>query len=164
MHQPTTRADGVATPWSRHMATCGPLASSPHVPKPYDFFFLQIFLFWHNSLCSSCSYEQFSISLIWASFLTKFRGIAPWYVTPPIFQLVFPMVVYNSFILLLMMTRNMSMHVKFIWFKLVLMHGLVTRNLWGCLVKIIFSCVHSFWVVWQKQKKWRGSRTFFKKH
>ena len=43
-------------------------------------------------------------------------GIVPWYVTPPLIQLVFAVVVYSLLILLLLVTMKMSLHVEFTWF------------------------------------------------
>ena len=71
----------------------------------------------------------FSISLIKAP-LTKLLGeIVPWYVTPPLVQLVFVLVLYSLQILAALVTLFLSLHVKFIWSKVVLMHDIGPRHL-----------------------------------
>ena len=74
-------------------------------------------------------FVQFFISLLGAPFLKLFRGIAPWYVTPLMVQLVFVLLVYVLHILLLLVTIYMSLHVEFVWFKIVLMDDIASRQL-----------------------------------
>ena len=72
---------------------------------------------------------RFSISLLKAP-LTKLLGeIVPWYVSPPLVQLVFVLVLYSLQIFAAMATLFLSLHVKFIWSKVVLMHGIASRHL-----------------------------------
>ena len=72
----------------------------------------------------------FSISLLKAP-LTKLLGeIVPWYVTPPLVQLVFVLVLYSLQIFAAEVTLFLSLHVKFIWSKVVLMHDIASRHLW----------------------------------
>ena len=71
----------------------------------------------------------FSISLLKAP-LTKLLGeIVPWYVTPPLVQLVFVLVLYSLQICVASVTLFLSLHVKFIWSKVVLMHDIGPRHL-----------------------------------
>ena len=71
----------------------------------------------------------FSISLLKAP-LTKLLGeIVPWYVTPPLVQLVFVLVLYSLHIFAAYVTLFLSLHVKFIWFQVVLMHAIGPRHL-----------------------------------
>ena len=56
-------------------------------------------------------------------------GIVPWYVTPPLVQLVFVLVLYSLQICAAYVTMFLSLHVKFIWFRVVLMHDIGSRNL-----------------------------------
>ena len=53
--------------------------------------------------------------------LTKLLGeLVPWYVTPPLVQLVFVLVLYSL---------QICLHVKFIWFQVVLMLDIGSRHL-----------------------------------
>ena len=72
----------------------------------------------------------FSISLLKAP-LTKLLGeIVLWYVTPPMVQLVFVLVLYLLQIFAAKVTLFLILHVKFIWSKVVLMHDIASRHLW----------------------------------
>ena len=57
-------------------------------------------------------------------------GVVPWYVTPPLIQLVFVLVLYSLQIFAAKVTLFLSLHVKFIWSQVVLMHDIVSRHLW----------------------------------
>ena len=57
-------------------------------------------------------------------------GIVLRYVTPPIVQLVFVLVLYLLQIFAAGVTLFLSLHVKFIWSQVVLMHDIVSRHLW----------------------------------
>ena len=71
----------------------------------------------------------FSISLLNTP-LTKLLGdIVAWYVTPPLVQLVFVLVLYSIQICDAQVTMFLSLHVKFIWFQVVLMHDIGSRHL-----------------------------------
>ena len=61
-------------------------------------------------------FVRFLISLLGAPFLKLSGEITPWYVTPPMVQLVFVLGVYVLHILLLLVTMYMSLHVELIWF------------------------------------------------
>ena len=52
------------------------------------------------------------------------------YVTPPMVQLVFVLVLYLLQIFAAKVTLFLSLHVKFIWSKVVLMHDIASRHLW----------------------------------
>ena len=52
-----------------------------------------------------------------------------WYVTPPMIQLVFVLVLYIFQIFAAMVTMFLSLHVKIIWFKVVLLHDIASRHL-----------------------------------
>ena len=56
-------------------------------------------------------------------------GIVLWYVTPPMVQLVFVLVLYLLQIFATVVTLFLSLHVKFIWSKVVLMHDIASRHL-----------------------------------
>ena len=71
----------------------------------------------------------FSISLLKAP-LTKLLGeIVPCYVTPPLVQLVFVLVLYFLQICAAVVTLFLSLHVKFSWSQVVLMHDIASRHL-----------------------------------
>ena len=55
--------------------------------------------------------------------------IVPWYVTPPLVQLVFVLVLYSLQICAAQVTMFLSLHVKFIWFQVVLMLDIGFRHL-----------------------------------
>ena len=71
----------------------------------------------------------FSISLLKAPFTKMLWGIVLRYVTHPMVQLVFVLVLYSLQIFSTVVTLFLSLHVKFIWFKVALMHGLASRHL-----------------------------------
>ena len=56
-------------------------------------------------------------------------GIVLQYVTPPMVQLVFVLVLYLLQIFAAVVTLFLSLHVKFIWSKVVLMHDIASRHL-----------------------------------
>ena len=63
--------------------------------------------------------------------LAKLLGeIVPWYVTPPLVQLVFILVLYSLQILAALVTLFLSFHVKFMRFQVILMHDIGSRHLW----------------------------------
>ena len=72
----------------------------------------------------------FSISLLKAPFTKLLWGIVLRYVTPPMVQLIFVLVLYLLQIFAAKVTLFLSLHVKFIWSKVVLMHDLASRHLW----------------------------------
>jgi hypothetical protein len=71
----------------------------------------------------------FSISLCKAPFAKLFLGIVHRYVTPPLVQLVFVLVLYILQIFATVVTLFLSLHVKFIWSQVVLMHDIASRHL-----------------------------------
>ena len=73
---------------------------------------------------------RFSISLLKAPFTKLLWDIVVWYVTPLIVQLVFALVLYSLQIFSAKVTLLLSLHVKFIWSQVVLMHDIVSRHLW----------------------------------
>ena len=88
---------------------------------------------------------RFSISLLKAA-LTKLLGggIVPWYVTPPLVQLVFILVLYSLQICAAQVTLFLSLHVKFMWSKVVLMHDIASRHLQEQLLSLFLSLVHFY--------------------
>ena len=84
----------------------------------------------------------FSISLLKAPFTKLFWEIDLRYVTPPMVQLVFVLMLYLLQIFAAKVTLFLSLHVKFIWSKVVLMHDLASRHLWQQLPSILLSLVH----------------------
>ena len=54
--------------------------------------------------------------------------IVPWYVTPPLVQLVFVLVLYSLKFFATQVTLFLSLHVKFIWFQVVLMLDIGSRH------------------------------------
>src|SRR3989337_4506824 len=71
----------------------------------------------------------FLISLCNAPFAKLFWGIVLRYVTPSMVQLVFVLVLYLLQIFADVVTLFLSLHVKFIWSKVVLMHDIASRHL-----------------------------------
>ena len=65
----------------------------------------------------------FSISLLKAPFTKVLWGIVLRYVTPPMVQLVFVLVLYSLHIFAAQVTLFLSLHVKFMWFQVVLLHA-----------------------------------------
>ena len=86
----------------------------------------------------------FSISLLKAPFTKLLWGIVLRYVTPPMVQLVFVLVLYLLQIFSAQVTLFLSLHVKFIWSKVVLMHDIASRHLWEELLSILLSLVHFY--------------------
>ena len=86
----------------------------------------------------------FSISLLKAPLTKLLWGIVLRYVTPPIVQLVFVLVIYLLQIFASKVTLFLSLHVKFIWSQVVLMHDIVSRHLWEELLSILLSLVHFY--------------------
>ena len=125
-----TRAQGVATPLGR-----APLPRGPHVDP------LHLFQHPHTSSSSRKNHPisqtrvlaRFSaiFDLLAQSPFTKLLwGIVLRYVTPPMVQLVFVLVLYLLQIFAAKVTLFLSLHVKFIWSKVVLMHDIASRRLW----------------------------------
>ena len=56
-------------------------------------------------------------------------GGVPWYVTPPLVQIGFVLVLYSLQKNSAWVTLFLSLHVKFIWSKVVLMHDIGPRHL-----------------------------------
>ena len=71
----------------------------------------------------------FSISLLKATLTKLLWGIVLWYVTPPMVQLVFVLVLYSLQILAALVTLFLSLHVKFMRFQVVRMHVIGSRHL-----------------------------------
>ena len=72
----------------------------------------------------------FSISLLKAPFTKLLWGIVLRYVTPPMIQLVFVLVLYLLQNFATKVTLLLNLHVKFIWSKVALMHDIASRHLW----------------------------------
>ena len=87
---------------------------------------------------------RFSISLLKAPLAKLLGEIVPWYVTPPLVQLVFVLVLYSLQIFAAQVTLFLSLHVKFIWFQVVLMHDIGSRHLQEQLLSILLSLVHFY--------------------
>ena len=87
---------------------------------------------------------RFSISLLKAPFTKLLWGIVLRYVTPPMVQLVFVLVLYLLQIFASQVTLFLSSHVKFMWSKVVLMHDMASRHLQEQLLSILLSLVHFY--------------------
>ena len=122
------RVEGAATPWA-----C-PLPRGPHVGP------LHLFLHPHISSSSRKNHPPAQtrvlahlaaiLDLLAQSTSHKLLGeIVPWYVTPPLVQLVFVLVLYSLQFFAAWVTLLLSLHVKFIWFQVVLMHDIDSRHL-----------------------------------
>ena len=121
-HQLATRVES-APAWP-----CGPHVPPPLIPAPIQSFLQKKSLHSSNSCsCSSCCHfrspcSKFHSKLLW--------GIALRYVTPSMVQLVFVLVLYLLQIFAAVVTLFLSLHVKFIWSKLVVsMHDIASRHL-----------------------------------
>ena len=86
----------------------------------------------------------FSISLCKAPFAKLFWGIVLQYVTPPMVQLVFVLVLYLLQIFVSQVSLFLSLHVKFVWSKVVSMHDMASRHLWEQLLSILLSLVYFY--------------------
>ena len=124
-----TRVEGVPTPLGRSPCLVGPW----WLPSTYSSY--HTLLLPPTNITNQLKPESklillpFSISLLKAP-LTKLLGeIVPWYVTPPLVQLVFVLVLYLLQIFAAEVTLFLSLHVKFIWSKVVLMHDIGPRHL-----------------------------------
>ena len=95
----------------------------PHTPSSSHKTIIQL------KLESKLILLPFSISLLKAPLTKLLWGIVPWYVTPPMVQLVFFLVLYLLQIFAAQVTLFLSLHVKFIWSKVVLMHDIASRHL-----------------------------------
>ena len=96
---------------------------------------------------SKLIFLPFSISLLKAP-LTKLLGeIVPWYVTPPLVQLVFVLVLYSLQICASQVTMFLSLHVKFIWFQVVLMHDIGSRHFVGVVAINFIEVVHFYFTL-----------------
>ena len=72
---------------------------------------------------------EFSISLCKAPLAKLFWGIVLQYVTPPVVQLVFVLVLYILQIFAAVVTLFLNLHFQFIWSKVVLMHEIDSSHL-----------------------------------
>ena len=72
----------------------------------------------------------FSISLLKAPLTKVLWGIVLRYVTPPVVELVYVLVLYSLKFFAAKVTLFLSLHVKFIWSQVVLMHDIASRHLW----------------------------------
>ena len=86
----------------------------------------------------------FLISLLKAPFTKLLWGIVLWYVTPPMVQLVFVLVLYLLQFFAAQVTLFLRLHVKFMWSKVVLMHDISSRHLQEQLLSILLSLVHFY--------------------
>jgi hypothetical protein len=59
-------------------------------------------------------------------------------------QLVFALVLYTLQIFAAVVTMFMSLHVEFVWSKVVLIHDIASRYLWEYLLSILLSFVHFY--------------------
>ena len=121
-HQLATRVEGMPlTLWA-------PRGSPPLILAPIHSFFLQKkSLHCSNSCsCSSCCHFRCPAQ---SPFTKLLWGIDLRYVTPPMVQVVFVLVLYLLQILAALVTLFLNLHVKFIWSKVVLMHDLASRHL-----------------------------------
>ena len=90
---------------------------------------------------------RFSISLLKAPFTKLLWGIVPWYVTPPMVQLVFVLVLYSLQIFAAQVTLFLSLHVKFMRSQVILMHDISSRHFQEQLLPILFSFIHFYFEV-----------------
>ena len=127
---PSHEGQGRALPlWARPLPR-GPMVAPLHV------FSYHTLLLPAKNITSQLKPESklillpFSISLLKAPFTKLLWGIVLRYVTPPMVQLFFVLVLYLLQIFAARGTLFLSFHVKFIWSKVVLMHDIVSRHLW----------------------------------
>ena len=85
---------------------------------------------------------RFLISLLKAPLAKLLRESVPWYVTPPLVQLVFVLVLYSLQIFAAQVTLFLSLHVKFMRSQVILMHDIGSRHLQEQLLPILFSFIH----------------------
>ena len=72
---------------------------------------------------------RFSISLLKAPFTKLLWEIVAWYMTPPLVQLVFVLVLYSLQTFAALVTLFLSLHVKFMRSQAILMHDIGSRHL-----------------------------------
>ena len=90
---------------------------------------------------------RFSISLLKAPFTKLLWEIVAWYVTPPLVQLVFDLVLYSLQIFAAQVTMFLSLHVEFMRSQAILMHDIGSRHLQEQLLPILFSFIHFYFEV-----------------
>ena len=90
-----TRVEGAPYPPGRTPALWAHGGPPPLIPAPTHFFFLLQTRISSSSTSSSSFCCHFFISLLKAPFTKLPWGIALWYVTPPMVQLVFVLVLYS---------------------------------------------------------------------
>ena len=100
----------------------------PLIPAPIHFIFFQKKspLCSNPCSCSSCCHFQSPCSKLHSQ--NCFGGIVLWYVTPPMVQLAFFLVFHSLQIFAVVVTLFLSLHVKLIWSKVVLMHDMASRH------------------------------------
>ena len=123
---PGHEGPGCAHPLGAPPASWAHGGSPPLIPAPTHFFFLPKN---HYPAQARVLAHFAAISLLKAT-LTKLLGeIVPWYVTPPLVQLVFVLVLYSLQILAALVTLFLYLHVKFMRFQVILMHDIGSRHL-----------------------------------
>ena len=90
---------------------------------------------------------RFSISQLKAPFTKLLWEIVAWYVTPPLVQIVFVLVLYSLQIFAAQVTMFLSLHVKFLRFQVILMDDMGSRHLQEQLLSILFSFMHFYFEV-----------------
>ena len=90
-----TRVEGAPTPLGRAPCLVGPRWPSPTYPFTYTLLLPPPNTNNQLKLESKLVLLPFSISLLKAPLSKLLREIVPWYVTPPLVQLVFVLVLYS---------------------------------------------------------------------
>ena len=98
---------------------------------------------------------RFSISLLKAPFTKLLWEIVAWYVTPPLVQLVFVLVLYSLQIFAAQVTMFLSLHVKYMRSQAILMHDIGSRHLQKQLLPILFSFIHFYFEVTKISENFR---------
>ena len=123
-----TMVQGAPTPLGRAPCLVGPWCPPPLIPAPMLFFFLPK----NHYLAQARVLAHFAAIFDLLAQSTPHKtalGIVPWYVTPPMVQLVFVLVLYSLQYFAAKVTMFLSLHVKFIWSQVVLMLDIGSRHL-----------------------------------
>ena len=141
---PGHECGGCALPPGRPHVLWVPRGSPPLIPAPTRFVFLQKEILPQLKPVFQLILLPFSISLLKAPFIELLWGIVLRYVTPSMVQLVFILVLYLLLIFVAQVTLFLSLHVKFMWSKVVLMHDIASRHLQEQLLSMLLSLVHFY--------------------
>ena len=127
---PVHEGGGAPPPyWVRPPVSWAPGGSPPLMPAPTHFIFYPKKSPSSSSPSSSsfcCDFQSLSSK---APFTKLLWEIVAWYVTPPLVQLVFVLVLYSLQILAALVTLFLSLHVKFMRSQVIPMHDIGSRHL-----------------------------------